>query len=62
MGNGGPVNPRSPITVATLAVISANLTACELLKGVFKAGVWVGVFGVLGLIVLVALGAGLLRK
>ena len=56
------MNPRSPIIVATLAAISANLTACELVKGIFKAGVWVGVFGVLGLVVLVALGAGLLRK
>jgi hypothetical protein len=56
------MNPRSPIAVATLAAISANLTACELVKGIFKAGVWVGVFGVLGLVVLVALGLGMLRR
>jgi hypothetical protein len=57
-----PMNPRSPITVATFAAISLNLTACELVKGIFKAGVWVGVFGVLGLVVLVALGLGMLRR
>lgn len=56
------MNPRNPIAFASLAALSANLTACELVKGIFKAGVWVGVFGVLGLVVLVVLATGLLRK
>ena len=56
------MNPRSTLTVAALAFLSTNLTACELVKGIFKAGVWVGVLGVLGLVVVVALVAGLFRK
>jgi len=56
------VNPRSTLTVGALALLSINLTACELVKGIFKAGVWVGVLGVLGVVVLVAVVAGMVRK
>jgi hypothetical protein len=56
------VNPRSTITVAALTFLSVNLTACELVKGIFKAGVWVGILGVLGVVVMVAVVAGLFRK
>lgn len=57
-----PVNPRSALTFATVVALAANLTACELAKGIFKAGVWVGVLGVVGLVVLVGLAFGALRK
>jgi hypothetical protein len=32
------------------------LTGCELAKGIFKAGVWVGVLAVLGVILLAVFG------
>ena len=56
------MNPRSPLTLGALLLLSVNLTACELVKGIFKAGVWVGVLGVVGVVVLVALAAGMFRK
>ncbi len=56
------MNPRSAITLTTLIVLAANLTACELAKGIFKAGVWVGVLAVVGLVVLVGLAVGALRR
>jgi hypothetical protein len=57
-----PVNPRSTLTVTALALLSLQLTACELVKGIFKAGVWVGVLGVLAVVVIGVLTAGLIRK
>ena len=48
------MNPRSTLGLAALSLLSVNLTACEVVKGIFKAGVWVGVLGVLGVVVLVA--------
>ena len=56
------MNPRSSLTLGTLILVSVNLTACELAKGIFKAGIWVGVLGVLGVVVLVALVAGMFRR
>jgi hypothetical protein len=53
------VNPRSTLTVAALALLSLHLTACELVKGIFKAGVWVGVLAV---VVIAVLTVGLVRK
>jgi hypothetical protein len=34
------------LTWFALIVLCLQLTACELAKGIFKAGVWVGVLGV----------------
>jgi hypothetical protein len=56
------VNPRSTLTVTALTLLSLQLTACELVKGIFKAGVWVGVLGVLAVVVIAALTVGLVRK
>jgi hypothetical protein len=56
------VNPRRSLTLGSLILVSANLTACELAKGIFKAGIWVGILGVLGVLVLVALVAGMVRR
>jgi hypothetical protein len=56
------LNPRSTLTVALLTLLSVNLTACEVVKGIFKAGVWVGVLGVLLVVVIAGLIAGLVRK
>lgn len=56
------MNPRSTLTLTALALLSMNLAACEVIKGIFKAGVWVGVIGVLVVVVIGGLIAGLLRK
>lgn len=39
------------VTVSALLLLSISLAACELVGGVFKAGIWAGVF----LVVLVLL-------
>ena len=59
-GGGRPLN-RNTLTLAALTAISLQLTACELVKGIFKAGVWVGVLGVLAIVVLALLVLGRLR-
>lgn len=38
------------------------LTGCELAKGIFKAGVWVGVLGVIGVILLAFFGVRSLMR
>jgi hypothetical protein len=56
------VNSRNKLSLAGVSLLALNLTACELVKGIFKAGVWVGVLGVFVVVVLGALVAGLFRK
>ncbi len=41
------------LTWFALIVLCMQLTACELAKGIFKAGVWVGVLGVVVVVGLV---------
>ena len=52
------------IIAVPLALISASflLTGCELAKGIFKAGVWVGVLGVVGVVVLAIFGLRALMR
>lgn len=49
------------MTLGALSVLSLQLTACEMVKGIFKAGMWVGVLGVLAVLVLGALAFSRLR-
>lgn len=49
------------LTWFTLMVLCLQLTACELAKGIFKAGVWVGVLGVVVVLALVGWGLSRLR-
>lgn len=56
------MNLRSPLPLGILTLLALNLTACEVVKGIFKAGVWVGVLGVVGVLVLVAMVAGVFRR
>jgi len=58
---GIPLNPRTTMTLGALSVLSLQLTACEMVKGIFKAGMWVGVLGVLAVLVLGALAFSRLR-
>ena len=46
--------------LALLACVS--LTGCELVKGIFKAGVWTGVLGVFAVIALVLWGVARLLR
>lgn len=43
----------SALTLATLTAMLVTLSGCEMVKGIFKAGVWVGVL-------MVAIVAGIL--
>lgn len=49
------------LTWFALMVLCLQLTACELAKGIFKAGVWVGVLGVVIVVALVGWGLSRLR-
>jgi len=44
---------RHALTLATLVAMLAMLTGCEMVKGIFKAGMWTGV-------IVVALVAGIM--
>jgi hypothetical protein len=52
--------PRTPFIAALLA--SPALTGCELIKGIFKAGVWTGVIGVVLVVALIVWGLSKLAK
>jgi hypothetical protein len=47
-----------------LAIVPASLmlTGCELAKGIFKAGMWVGVLSVIGVILLAVFGLRALMR
>jgi hypothetical protein len=51
---------RTLFLAALLA--SPALTGCELVKGIFKAGVWTGVIGVVLIVALIAWGLSKLAK
>lgn len=53
---------RSTLSLTLVSLLALNLTACELAKGIFKAGFWVGILAVVGVVVVGALVAGLFRK
>jgi hypothetical protein len=48
------VRGHSQVALAALAIVAINLSGCAAIKGIFKAGVWVGVIGVVLLVALVA--------
>lgn len=43
---------RFALNLFVILVIIPMLTACDFLKGVFEAGVWVGVIGVVAFVAL----------
>lgn len=45
-----------------LAVLCINLTGCTVVKGIFKAGVWVGVLSVFAVVALVVYGVSKLGR
>ena len=50
---------RKYYPLAILALLSTTLTSCELVEGIFKAGVWTGVIVV---VLVLALIIWLIRK
>jgi hypothetical protein len=51
----------SPL-VPLLWLMAINLTGCTVVKGIFKAGVWVGVLGVFAVVALVVYGISKLGR
>jgi hypothetical protein len=47
---------RMPLYTPALLLLCLHLTGCDLVKGIFKAGVWVGVLGVFAVIALIFYG------
>jgi hypothetical protein len=45
-----------------LLLLCVTLTGCDLVKGIFKAGVWIGVLGVFAVLGLIAFGVSKLRS
>lgn len=55
---------RSPrlLSLALAALTLSALPGCAVIEGIFKAGVWVGVLAIVGLVVVVGGLMSLLRK
>ena len=57
------VNRQSiAVPLGLIAASSLTLTGCELAKGIFKAGMWVGVLSVVGVILLAVFGLRALMR
>lgn len=48
--------------LAVLCWVALQLTACELAKGIFKAGFWVGIIAVVAVLALIGFGVSKLRS
>ena len=55
------VNTRSLARIALLVLMAASLAGCEVIGGIFKAGVWVGALGVVIVAVLLIFVVGKMR-
>jgi hypothetical protein len=54
--------PTVPPLVPLLWLLSLNLAGCAVVKGIFKAGVWVGVLSVCAVLALLVYGASKLGR
>jgi hypothetical protein len=48
--------------VLAITLATATLTGCEAVKGIFKAGMWVGILGVVFVIAIIAAFAGMFKR
>lgn len=55
------VNSSSLARIALLVFMGVPLAGCEVVGGIFKAGVWVGVLGVVLVVVLLVFVVGKMR-
>ena len=53
---------KTNVVLATLLASSIILTSCDAVGGIFKAGMWVGVIVVVGIVALVLWLLGKARK
>ena len=53
---------KTNVVLATLLSLSITLTSCDAIAGIFKAGIWVGVIVVVGIIALVLWILGKAKK
>ena len=53
---------KTNVVLATLLALSITLTSCDAIGGIFKAGMWVGVIVVIGIVALVLWLLGKARK
>jgi hypothetical protein len=53
---------RVSALLVLLGLLSVNLAGCTVVKGIFKAGVWVGVLGVCAVLALLVYGVSKLGR
>ena len=53
---------KTNVVLATLLALSITLNSCDAIGGIFKAGMWVGVIVVVGIVALVLWLLGKARK
>jgi hypothetical protein len=56
------IKMKNALTYCSLMLLVSVFSACELVEGIFKAGVWVGIFIVVGIIGLIVWLVGRARK
>jgi hypothetical protein len=53
--------PNQLVALAAISVVALQLTACEAVKFVFKAGFWFGAIGVVALVLLIGFAVRAIR-
>ena len=48
--------------IAQLVLLGSTAAGCELIGGIYKAGVWVGALGVILIVVLLVVAVGKMRR
>jgi hypothetical protein len=56
------LNTSSLTRITALALLGVSMAGCEVVGGIFKAGIWVGALGVVLVVVLVVFVAGKMRR
>jgi hypothetical protein len=55
------VNLASVSRIALLVLLGVSAAGCEVVGGIFKAGMWVGALGVIAVVVLLVVVVGKMR-
>jgi hypothetical protein len=50
------------INILAVVIAALSLAGCEVISGIFKAGMWVGVLGVVAVVVLIGFVISRFRK
>jgi hypothetical protein len=48
--------------IALLVMLGVSTAGCEMIGGIFKAGLWVGAIGVLAVVILIVVIVGKMRR